>query len=332
MNTNESPYEVPDELKREVLAELDAASFNRYPEHDAAEFLGALAEHVGRSTEELTVANGSNEALMQLFLAFGGPGRTSLTFEPTYSLHTSIARIAGTATAPVGRGERFRVDVDDALNAVESSGADIVMLCSPNNPSGNLDPHDTVVAIADAAPGLVVVDEAYIDFADDDASVLPLLDDHPNLVIVRTFSKAWGLAGARLGYVIAHPDVIAGLAKVRLPYHLSSPSQLLGLAALRHHDAVMDAVEKTKRERQSLHEALRAMGVTVHPSEANFILFEVEDAASAWQAFLDRGVLVRSYAERRGLERCLRVTVGAPEENGAFMNAAEEVLGAAAAV
>ena len=240
MNTNESPYEPPDEVIDEVAdASSESVRFNRYPDKDASELRAALVgENSDAPRTAYGSANGSNEVFLHLFLGFGGPGRTSLTFEPTYSLHTLIPRITGTRTLSQPRDDNFAIDLDRAVDRLRLERPDVVIACSPNNPTGNSEPLSTIVALLEEAPGLVVVDEAYIEFGVRRGErACPCSTDHPNLVVTRTFSKAWRLAGVRLGYMLAHPDLIADLARVRLPYHLSSMSQAFGVAALRHRDS-----------------------------------------------------------------------------------------------
>jgi len=339
MNTNESPYAPPQQLVDEVTRELAASEFNRYPDKDAKDLQTALCAHTGWPEEGLWIANGSNEVFLQLFLAYGGSNRKAITFEPTYSLHSLIARITDTGSVTASRPEGWTLDVPSVEVALDREDVDIALLCSPNNPTGAAEPLKVIEHLLQRVP-LVVVDEAYIEFARPEASARSLLDEHQNLVITRTFSKAWRLAGARLGYLLAHASVVEGLHKVRLPYHLSSPSQLLGLAALRSSDATLEAVEAIKRERQAITEGLRGMGITAYASDANFVLFEVDAAGGEageattvlWESLLSRGVLVRSYAKDPLLSNCLRVTAGTPEETSAFLEAIEEVVGAQATV
>lgn len=341
MNTNESPYPPPQRLIDEVTRELAESEFNRYPDKDAKELLRALSEHAGWPEDGVWIANGSNEIFLQLFLTYGGAGRAALTFEPTYSLHSLIAQITGTEALTGSRPEGWQLDEASVSDALREGSADIALLCSPNNPTGAAERLEIIEKLLSEVP-LVIVDEAYIEFATAEASARRLLDEHENLVITRTFSKAWRLAGARLGYLLAHPSVVEGLKKVRLPYHLSSPSQLLGLAALRSSGATLEAVEAIKAERSAIAEGLTAMGIRVHPSDANFILFEVgakddpsshaESTRKVWSALLDRGVLVRDYSDNPLLFNCLRVTAGTSEETGAFLDAIEEVLGAQATI
>lgn len=326
MNTNESPYPPPPEVVEEMGAALADASLNRYPERGAGSLHRALSDHLGWSLDGLWIANGSNEVFLHLFLAFGGPGRTVMTFEPTYSLHSLIPRIAGTHVRRAWRAEDLSIDLDEAIAAVERDRPEILMVCSPNNPTGNCEPLDTVRALLQTTPGLVIVDEAYGEFASASESVRPLLDEYRNLALVKTFSKAWSLAGVRLGYLLADPSLIASMERVRLPYHLSTPVQIAGVAALRHASHSADAVRSICIERDRLSVELQALGIKTFPSRANFVLFQVDDADAVWQGLLDRGVLVRNYSDTPGLQGCLRVTAGAMEETDAFLGALTQVL------
>jgi histidinol-phosphate aminotransferase len=328
MNTNESPYPPPTELVEEVAEEIKAVALNRYPNRDATDLVAAIAEHVGWPSDGLWVANGSNEVFLHLFLAFGGADRSALVFEPTYSLHSLIPRIAGTRVLQAPRDEHFHVDVDAAIDLMERERPSVVIVCSPNNPTGGCEPLETVQALLARAPGVVVVDEAYGEFAEPADSVIPLLAEEPRLVVMKTFSKAWRLAGVRIGYMMAAPELIAEMARVRLPYHLSAITQIIGRAAMRHSSETLALASAIARERDRISLELDAMGVISFPSNANFVLFKVDDPEDVWQALLDRGVLVRSYANAPGLEGCLRVTAGLPDETEAFLEAMREVLDA----
>lgn len=326
MNTNESPYPPPRALVEEALAELKQTAFHRYPDHDVSALTEAVAEQNSWPPGGVWVANGSNEVFLQLFLAFGGSGRVVLTFEPTYSLHTLIARIAGGRSATAPRLDGFAVDRAAVERALDDARPHIVVFCSPNNPTGLVEERDAIEAALARPNLLVVVDEAYVEFAPSGASVEPLLKDHPNLVITKTFSKAWSLAGARLGYLVAHPWLIERLEKVRLPYHLSAPSQLLGLAAIRHADAALGLVAQITAERDRIVGALGELGLVTYPSAANFVLFEVEQPRATWEALLERDVLIRDYSANPLLARCLRVTATKPEETDVFLDALGAVL------
>lgn len=326
LNTNESPYAPPPRVADALARQIESMSLNRYPDRDATDLVAALAAKWDRPREGIWVANGSNEVFMHLFLAFGGPGRTALTFEPTYSLHSLIPRLALTEVTHSERGAGFEIDGDEAIRRVRSDAPDVVVVCSPNNPTGGCADLTVLEALLEASEGLVVVDEAYAEFASPGGSAIPLLGRHDNLAVVRTFSKAWSLAGVRIGYMLAAPAVVEAMAVVRLPYHLSSLSQAVGVAALEAEDDTMQAVSAIVSERDRMTRALQSMGLDVVPSDANFLLFEVPDAAATWKALYERGVLVRSYERSPVLAPFLRVTVGLPDENDGFLAALEEAL------
>jgi histidinol-phosphate aminotransferase len=326
LNTNESPYPPPQELVDEVVEEVRSSALNRYPDDGATALLDALSGFMGWPAEGLAVANGSNEVFMHLLLAFGGPGRSAMTFEPTYSLHSLIPAIAGTRTHRLGRDESFEIDLDEALAAIRRHCPEMVIVCSPNNPTGGCEAVDTVRVLVEECPAIVVVDEAYGEFAEPEDSVRTLLDEHPNLVLVKTFSKAWRLAGARLGYMLADPALVSELGRVRLPYHLSVFTQAVGRAAIRHADDTAEVVTRITAERDRIAVELQAMGVKVFPSRANFVLFQVDDAECIWDRLLEREVLVRKDTGQPALQGCLRVTAGLPEETDAFLGAMEEAL------
>ena len=279
LNTNESPYAPPQALVEEVTQNLEALALNRYPDRDATNLYEAISEHVAWPKDGLWVANGSNEVFMHLFLGFGGEGRSTLLFEPTYSVHSLIPRIAATEVVQLDRKSDFTIDIDVALKTIEKDRPEIVIVCSPNNPTGNTEPLDTIRALLEATPGLVVVDEAYAEFGRPEDSARPLLDEYENLVVTKTFSKAWRLAGVRIGYMLARPALIEELARVRLPYHLSTVTQLIGVAAIRHSTETLELVRSLVEQRDRVSQTMTEMGLRVYPSQANFVLFEVEDAA-----------------------------------------------------
>jgi histidinol-phosphate aminotransferase len=327
LNTNESPFEPPDEWREELLAALEEVSFHRYPDRPATALREAVADLHGVSADEVFCANGSNEVLQSLLLAFGGPGRRALVFEPTYALHSHIARITGTEIVEGGRDDDFRIDVEDARALIASEKPDITFLCSPNNPTGRAEPPETVAAVAAAAPGLLIVDEAYGQFSP--FSALELRGPaQPGLAVTRTFSKTWAMAGARLGYVVADPAVVRACEAVVLPYHLSAQTQLAGLLALRHVPEMESRVARITEERGRMAAALSDLPVDSWPSDANFILFRPRerDADEVWRMLLERSVLIRNCASWDGLKGCLRVTIGTPDENDCFLHALKESL------
>jgi histidinol-phosphate aminotransferase len=328
LNTNENPYPPPAGLVKAIAgAAAEAATrLNRYPDRDAEELRGDLAAYLGHGLtgEQVWAANGSNEIIQQLFQAFGGPGRSALGFEPSYSMHPIISQTTSTRWVPAARDDDFGVDAGRAVAAVREFQPDLVFLTSPNNPTGTALPLDVIEAVCDAAHGMVVVDEAYAEFArDGQGTALPLLPGHRRLVVVRTMSKAFALAGARVGYLAADPDVIRALLVVRLPYHLSAVTQAVARAALAHAGELLARVSDIRRERDELVTWLRERGLAAAESDANFVLFgRFADRHAIWQALLDRGVVIREV----GPPQWLRVTIGAPSEMAAFRAALGEVL------
>jgi histidinol-phosphate aminotransferase len=327
LNTNESPFPPPEKWSSDFLHALADVAFHRYPDRPATELRAAIAALHDVTPEEVFCANGSNEVLQCLLLAYGGPGRTAVLFEPTYALHSHISRLTGTAVVEGGRTEDFRIDPQEAGALIEREQPEITFLCSPNNPTGRAEPRETVAGILEVAPGLVVVDEAYGQFSS--WSALDMRGaDHPGLVVTRTFSKTWAMAGARLGYLVADPEVVLACEAVVLPYHLSAQTQLAGLLALEYTDEMEARVACIAEERGRVAAALGNLPVESWPSDANFILFRPlhDDADTVWSGLLERSVLIRNCASWDGLLGCLRVTIGRPDENDRFLSALEECL------
>jgi histidinol-phosphate aminotransferase len=324
LNTNEAPWPPPAEWSARLADAVRHIEFHRYPDRAAGELRARIAALHGRRPEEVFVANGSNEVLQTLLLAYAGSGRSVLTFEPTYQLHGHIARLTGATTVEVERRADFTIDTERAVDAVRATGIDVVFLCSPNNPTGTVEPRASVEAISAASSGLVIVDEAYGQFAD--WSALELFDAERPLVISRTFSKTWSLAGVRLGYCIAPEWVVAELDKVVLPYHLDALKQIAGILALDYVTEMEDRVAAIVNGRNDIVSALTQLGVEHWPSGANFVLFRPA-VADVWAGLVARGVLVRNCGSWPRLSGCLRVTVGTPEENERFIAALTEVLG-----
>ncbi len=326
LNTNEAPWPVPQAVLDDLAATVRQVDLRRYPDREATELREALALHAGHGFEGTWAANGSNEVLQQLLMAFAGPGRSALVVEPTYSMHTLLARVTGTRVATEVQPRDVPVTARGAADLVAGAGADLTFWCSPNNPTGEATGLEVLAAICEAAPGLVVVDEAYGEFGT--AHAAALLPRYPNLVVTRTLSKAFRMAGVRLGYLLADPAVVDGLRLVRLPYHLSALTQAVGLRALAHAGLLMDHIAATRRERERVAAALAGLpGVGVLPSDANFLCFALpRPPRQVWQGLLDRGVLVRDVSTAPTLEAHLRVTVGTPAENDAFLAALGEVL------
>jgi histidinol-phosphate aminotransferase len=326
LNTNESPLPPPPAWVEALHEELGRLPWNRYPDRSARELRAALAALHGVGVEQVFCANGSNEVLQSLCLAYGGPGRSAAVFEPTYALHSHIAHLTGTTVAEGQRRSDFSLDLDTVRDVLVVDRPSLTFLCSPNNPTGMADDPSTVQSVLRLAPGLVVVDEAYGQFAD--WSALTLVDDTVPLVVTRTFSKTWSMAAARLGYLVGPAPVVTDLERVALPYHLDALKQAAGRLAVRFVREMEERVGLIVRERQRLLAALGRMPVTVWPSQANFILFRPErrKGGEVWEGLLDRSVLVRDTSSWPRLADCLRVTVGTPQENDAFLAALGEVL------
>ena len=330
LNTNESPYAPPPAFLDELRSELGAIAFNRYPDRRCTALRAALAEHHRVDPSQVFCATGSNEVLQCLLLAYGGRDRTVATFEPSYALHRHIAEVTGTAVASTQRDEDYAVDLAAAVALVEAEAPVITFVCSPNNPTGRAEPLQTVEELLRVAPGLVVVDEAYGQFAAETALDLVRAGGAgaERLAVVRTFSKTFGLAAMRLGYLIADPAVVQACELVVLPYNVDAVSQVAGRLALRHAGVMHDRVQAIVDERRRVEAALVAMAVRAWPSDANFVLFRPERvvAVDLWQRLLDRSVLVRDCSSWAGLQGCLRVTIGTPDENDRFLAALAESL------
>jgi histidinol-phosphate aminotransferase len=338
LNVNENPFgpsqDLADDLARAVRE--TALDLNRYPDRDFLDLRRDLGEylavesHVPAPTpRQVWAANGSNEVMHQLLLAFGGPGRTALGFTPHYSMYPEYARDTFTTwiTAPRGPAPEFALTAEQVTDAIAEHAPDIVVLTSPNNPTGTaLDPAVVRAAAEALLPrsGMLVVDEAYGEFRRGGVpSALELLPEFANLVVTRTMSKAFAMAGARIGYLVADPAIVDGVQIVRLPYHLSAITQAVARTALAHADELLAQVATLRSERDELAAHLAAEGHVVAPSDANFVYFRPHgpDRHAVWQGLLDRGVLVREV----GPDPWIRVSVGTPEDNSAFRTALSEV-------
>jgi histidinol-phosphate aminotransferase len=333
LNVNENPYPPSEACVADIAASVAAAAatLNRYPDRELVELRAALAAYLSRDCvagvvpEQVWAANGSNEVMLQLLQAFGGPGRVALSFAPTYSMYPEYARDTSTEWITGRREDDFTLDVDHARALVAEVRPSVVLLPSPNNPTGTALAPEAVSALCEAVgDGLLVVDEAYGEFRRAGVpSALEQLPRHRNLVVTRTMSKAFALAGARLGYLAADPVICDAIRVVRLPYHLSAVTQATALAALRHAPELLSRVDDLRAGRDACVDWLRAAGLEVADSDANFVLFgRFPDRHAVWQALLDRGVLIRE----TGPDGWLRVSVGTPAEMGAFRDALTEVM------
>lgn len=330
LNTNESPYGPPGAWRTEVAAAVAGLDLNRYPDREARALREAIARLHGVSVEQVFCANGSNEVLQSLLLAYGGPGRSVAVFEPTYQLHAHIARVTGTGVAVGRRTDDHALDLGGVAQVLAHAEPVVTFLCSPNNPTGRAEPPDVVDAVAALAPGLLVVDEAYGQFARSSALERVRHEDPEDAatVVVRTFSKTWSMAGVRLGYLVGPPEVVEACEAVVLPYHLDAVKQVAGRLALDHVEEMEERVSLLVEERGRIADVLGGLPVDTWPSEANFLLFRPRgrSAAVVWQGLVDRSVLVRDCSTWPGLSGCLRVTVGTREENDRFLEALEACL------
>lgn len=325
LSANENPHDVPAEVRREIERRLKTVDLNRYPDPLANDLRDLIAEANGLERECVLVGNGGDELLFNVALAWGGPGRTFLNLPPTFSVYEQNARLTGTEVVCIPRREDYSIDEQAVLECARQGGIDYAIVASPNNPTGKLADEGFLLALLDATDALVMVDEAYFEFSR--MTMRPYLAQHKNLVILRTFSKAFSLAGVRLGYVLGNPEVITELVKVRQPYSVDAVSQTIAETVYRNRASFERGIVSIIEERARMLDELRRLPeVRAYQSDANYILFKAEGAAEVWQALYDRGILVRDFSGAEHLFDCLRVTVGSPEENRRFVSALKEIL------
>ncbi|WP_414683646.1 histidinol-phosphate transaminase [Microbacterium sp. CFBP9034] len=323
LNVNENTHPVPENVADDIMDSIALAlrDVNRYPDREFTALREGFAEYLGHGLvrEQIWAANGSNEVLQHVLQAFAGPGRTAFGFGPTYSMYPLLARATGASWISGTRAPDYTIDAEDAASQIADAAPDVVFLCSPNNPTGTPLTLDVIEAVYEATEGVVVVDEAYHEFAPrDERSALTLLPGRERLVVSRTMSKAFAFAGARVGYLAADPAVIDALRLVRLPYHLSSLTQAAATAALRHAPTMLRMVDEIVAQRDRITATTEALGYTPHDTWTNFVLFGgVADPAATWQGLYDRGVLIRDV----GIPQHLRVTAGTEEETTSFLDA-----------
>ncbi len=329
LNTNESPVPPPQEFRDEVAEAVRNVDWNRYPDRGASELRSKLAARYDLEPSQVFAANGSNEIIQSVLLAYGGPGRSAAVFEPTYAMHSQIARSTSTDVVVGERSHDFALDMAEVRRVIETHQPAVVFLCSPNNPTGIVDPPETVgevLGMVEGYGGLLFVDEAYGQFSA--VSATTLLGEDRSLVVSRTFSKTWSMAAARLGYLLGPSWLIESLELVVLPYHLDAVTQIAGSVALDYADAMDARVAMLVEERGRLVDAMSELPLEVWPSGANFILFRPTDVegAALWQQLVDQSVLVRNCASWDRLDGCLRVTVGTPVEGDQFLEALRSAL------
>jgi histidinol-phosphate aminotransferase len=328
LNVNENTHGIPEVVAMDIITRLAAEvlTINRYPDREFVELRDGLAKYLGHnlSREQIWAANGSNEVIQQILQAFGGPGRKALGFGPTYSMYRIISDGTDTEYVDAGRDDRYELSVETAVAAIKAHKPDIILLCSPNNPTGTPLSFEVIEAVYSATNGVVVVDEAYAEFAyADTPSAITLLEGRERLMVSRTMSKAFAFAGARVGYLAADPAVIDALRLVRLPYHLSAFTQAAALAALAHSELMLSAVADIRVQRDRIIAELIDMELDPYRSDSNFVLFGgLESPKYVWQQLLESGILVRDV----GIDGTLRVTAGTEDETTLFLDTLREVL------
>lgn len=324
-SANENPQDVEEQIKREAMSAVRNVKLNRYPDPLANELRDLIAEANGLDRNQVLLGNGGDELLFNLALAYGGPGRKFLNMPPTFSVYQNNAQLTGTEVVNVPRLADYSIDEQAVLDRVSQGDIDFVIVTSPNNPTGQLAPEDFVLKLLDATDALVMVDEAYFEFSR--TTLRPYLMQHQNLVLLRTFSKAFSLAGVRLGYLLGNECVIREFLKVRQPYSVDAVSQAIGKVVFQNRAKFEPGIIQIISERQRMLEELAAIpGVDPYPSDSNYILFKVAQAGQVWQQLFDQGILIRDFSKARYLEGSLRVSVGTPQENDQFLAALRQIV------
>ena len=328
ISANENPSDAPDEIRREIGTAMHAVALNRYPDPLANDVRDMIAEANGLDRDQVILGNGGDELLFNLALAWGGPGRKFLNFPPTFSVYKNNAQLTNTEIVDIPRRADFSLDEGAILERLVQGDIDYTIVTSPNNPTGNLAPNEFVKRMCQATDALIMVDEAYFEFSRYTAR--PLLDQFENLVILRTFSKAFSLAGVRLGYLFGSERVIREFKKVRQPYSVDAVSQVVGRVVYENRALFEKGIDQIIEERGRMVDTLNAMeGVEVFPSDSNYVMFRTAegiDAGVVWQQLFERGVLIRDFSRTPGLERCLRASVGSPAENIRFLGDLKDIL------
>lgn len=327
ISANESPVDLPDDIRAEVQEAVRNVNLNRYPDPLANDLRDMIASANGLVRDQVILGNGGDELLFNIALAFGGPGRTFLNMPPTFSVYVNNAQLTNTTIVNVNRRSDFTIDEEAVIERVAQGDIDYTIVTSPNNPSGDVASIDFVERLLNASDTLVMVDEAYSEFSGQ--TVLPLLAEHENLVILHTFSKAYRLAGVRLGYLLGSEAALTEFKKVRQPYSVDAVSQAIGRVVYAHRDEFTAAIDKTIAERERVSAELANIeGVEAFPSRSNYMLVRIDDAGTVWQQMFDRGVLIRDFSHAPGLTNCLRISVGTPEENDRMLATLKDILAA----
>ena len=324
LSANENPCDVDAEVRQKIISAIRKVPFNRYPDPLANDLRDMIAEANGLDRDQVLLGNGGDELLFDIALAWGGPGRKFLNLPPTFSVYAANARLTGTEVVDVPRREDYSIDEEAVLARVGEGDIDYVIVASPNNPTGKLANEEFLVRLLDATDALVMVDEAYFEFSR--TTMRPYLDAHKNLLILRTFSKAFSLAGVRMGYILGNVEVIREFLKVRQPYSVDAVSQAIAREVYSERQKFERGIQAIISERGRVYDALRTIpGITAYPSDSNYILFRIDGADKVWEALYAQGILVRDFSRSPMLENCLRVSIGTPEENDEFLHALREI-------
>ena len=325
LSANENPRDVETEIRQKIISAIRKVPLNRYPDPLANDLRDMIAEANGLDRDQVLLGNGGDELLFNIALAWGGPGRKFLNLPPTFSVYAANARLTGTEVIDVPRLADYSIDEETVLERVGQGDIDYVIVASPNNPTGKLANEEFLAKLLDATDALVLVDEAYFEFSR--TTMRPYLAMHKNLLILRTFSKAFSLAGVRMGYILGNAEVIREFLKVRQPYSVDAVSQAIAREVFSERQKFEHGIMAIISERDRLLEELgKVPGITVYPSDSNYILFKLEGADKVWEALYERGILVRDFSHAPMLENCLRVSVGTEEENDEFLAALREIV------
>lgn len=324
LDANENPYGFPPEVLVKIYREVSSGDISRYPDAGAKRLRERLAGYTGINPDNIMVGNGSDEIILNIMLTFCTGAKFAVA-TPTFSMYGAHCRVAGGEMLEVPRSGDFGIDVDGLKKAASLPEVKVIMICSPNNPTGNVTTPGEIEDILEKTNSIVVVDEAYSEFGGE--SCISLLGRHPNLVILRTFSKAFGLAGLRVGYLLAGRPIINELLKVKQPYNLNAFSQTAACVVMENLPTFRERIERILEERKALFSELSALpGVKAFPSQANFIMFQTPlPAEKIYSGLLKRGILIRN-VESPSLPRCLRVTVGTADENRVFIERLGEII------
>ncbi|MCB8817940.1 histidinol-phosphate transaminase [Desulfosporosinus shakirovi] len=322
LDANENPFPWPEEMREALLAEKLA--FNRYPDGMGQNLKNRISRYTSTSPDSILIGNGSDELIQMILLTFGGAEKSLIIHPPTFGMYQIYARLTETAVVQVPLLNGLDLDTEQMLTAAQAPEAQVIIVCNPNNPTGSLFPRNEILRLVRESGKIVVVDEAYAEFSEE--TLISELENYPNLVIMRTFSKAFGMAGLRLGYLLGQPKTIALINRVRPPFNVNSFSQRAGILALDNLNEYQGQIQEIKAETQKLQAALNLVpNLTVYPTRANFILFKPEDPDQWASELLKRGFLVRNMGMLPSLGKCLRISAGLPEENEKFIRAVREI-------